>query len=369
MKNKTYNTDHFYCLILAGGKGRRLWPVSQQEKPKQFIDFFGTGKSLLQQTYERFCNILPEDHIYVSTFAEYSSMVRAQLPQLPARRLLCEPVRRNTTPIAAWATHRIENIDPSATLVITPSDQFITDEAAFRDDMLQAMHHASEEKCFLTMGIRPTRPEPGYGYLQLGDVCDPSADEPSIFKVNTFIEKPEREFAEMFIKSREFLWNTGLFISTVATIHNRLASVLPDVLRQLDSTFPEKSVEAEERWINDHYATYPNISLETAFLDRTDGVAVKLCHFGWADIGSWHGIYEAFALNSDDNVVLKNENMLSDTTGCVISLPDGKTAIINGLHNFIVAEHDNILLITPRNDSSNQVIRMLTNFEIDQGRQ
>lgn len=365
MKNQTYNTDHFYCLILAGGKGRRLWPVSRSEKPKQFIDFFGTGKSLLQQTYERFCRILPEDHIFVSTFAEYSSMVMEQLPHLPAERLLCERVRRNTAPIVAWATHRIENIDPSATLIITPSDQFITNEDSFGEDILLAMSHASSEKCFLTMGIRPSRPEPGYGYLQIGDVCDTSSPEPSIFKANSFIEKPERDFAEMFMKSGEFLWNTGLYIAPVETIHNRLATLLPDVLRTLDSTIPDNTIDDEEQWVNDHYATYPNISIETAFLEMMEGVAVKLCHFGWADIGSWHGIYEAFALNGDDNVILNNENMLTDTTGCVISLPGGRTAIINGLHNYIVAEHDNILLITPRNDSSNQVIRLLTNYVIN----
>lgn len=356
---------HFYCLILAGGKGRRLWPISRAERPKQFLDFFGTGKSLLQQTYERFLQFLPKENIFVSTYAEYKDIVNEQLPDLDDSRLLCEPIRRNTAPIVAWATHRIENIDPAAALIVSPSDQIITNEPAFQYDVLDCMMHVSLDGCFLTMGIRPGRPEPGYGYIQLGEnsaIDQSSAESQGFYKVQSFIEKPEREFAEMFMNSGEFLWNTGLYISTVKTIHNRLMVLLPGVMRALDAAGNGTEWESEVRWVEEHYATYPNMSLESGILERCEDVCVKECGFGWADIGSWHGIYEAMSTSPDDNVVLDTDSMLSETTGCLISLPKGRKAIITGLHNFIVTEHDDVLLISPRSDSSSQVVKQENKF-------
>lgn len=350
---------HFYCLILAGGKGRRLWPVSREQKPKQFIDFFGTGKTLLQQTYERFCRILPEDNIYVSTYSDYSDMVLSQLPQLTSNRLLQEPIRRNTAPIVAWATHRINMADPEAAIIVTPSDQIIVNEDAYRDDVLNALAYTRENNCLLTMGIRPTRPEPGYGYIQMGE----NKGDGGFFEVQSFTEKPEREFAEMFMKSGEFLWNTGLFVFTEKSVRRTLDVNLPAVMRSLDEEKKDATWLEEEKWVEEHYSTYPNMSLEHGILEKSDEVFVKQCHFGWADIGAWHGIYEAFATTADDNVTLDTETMLTDTTGCVISLPKGRTAIINGLHDFIVAEHNDILLITPRCDSSNQVVKLLNKYE------
>lgn len=359
--------SHFYCLILAGGKGRRLWPLSRAERPKQFIDLFGTGKSMLQQTYERYLQFLPKENIFVSTFIEYKDIVKQQLPELDDTRLLCEPIRRNTAPITAWATHRIENMDPDAALVISPSDQIITNELAFSRDVIECMNHVTQDGCFLTMGIRPNRPEPGYGYIQTGDPSDVTAQEGSsesngFYTVQSFTEKPEREFAEMFMNSGEFLWNTGLYISTVRTIHDRLMKILPAVMRSLDAEGHGMNVAHEEKWVNENYSSYPNLSLEMGILDRCEGVCVKECSFGWSDIGAWHGIYEAMSAAKDDNVVFESDTRLSDTTGCVINVPQGRKAIINGLKDFIVVEHDDILLITPRSDSSSQIVKQMNNF-------
>lgn len=351
--------NHFYCIILAGGKGRRLWPVSRAEKPKQFIDFFGTGKTLLQQTYERFCKILPEENIYVSTYIEYTTLVKEQLPQLSEERLLCEPIRRNTAPVVAWGAHRIGLRDKDASIIVTPSDQVIFDEDVYRDDVLSGLCHVSENNCLLTMGIKPTRPEPGYGYIQMGDICSES-----FYNVQSFTEKPERDFAEMFMKSGEFLWNTGLFLSSLHCMREHLQKLLPSVMDSLDAEKADATWREEEAWAENHYATYPNMSLEHGILERSDDVHVKHCHFGWADIGAWHGIYEAQATSEGENVILDTETMLSDTTGCVISLPKGRTAVINGLHNFIVAEHDDVLMITPRSDSSNQVVNLMNKFTL-----
>ncbi len=360
--NKENNKKHYYCLILAGGKGRRLWPVSREEKPKQFIDFFGTGMTLLQQTYERFCHIVPEENIYVATYSDYQDLVLSQLPQLTGNRLLREPVRRNTAPIVAWATHRIVMSDPNAAIIVTPSDQIIMNEDVYRNDILNALSYVYLNNCLLTLGLRPTRPEPGYGYIQMGESMGEGEANTDFYKVQSFTEKPEREFAEMFMKSGEFLWNTGLFLFTPEAIRENFYTVLPSVMRSLDAEKKDATWLEEERWVEQYYSTYPNISLEAGILEHSDKVRVKECHFGWADIGAWHGIYEAYATSREDNVALDTDTMLTDTTGCVISLPKGRTAIINGLHDFIVAEHDDILLITPRCDSSNQVVKLLNRY-------
>lgn len=359
------DTSHYYCLILAGGKGRRLWPVSRERHPKQFLDFFGTGKSLLQQTYERFAQFLPIENIFVSTYAAYKEKVHEQLPGLDDSRILCEPIRRNTAPILAWASHRIENIDPQAAIIVSPADQIITNEIAFRDDVLSCMQHVSIDGCFLTMGIRPSRSEPGYGYLQLGEessICATDDNTTGFYNVESFTEKPEREFAEMFMKSGEFLWNTGLYVTTITAIRKRFETILPAVMRSLDEEGKDITWQDEEAWMKVHYSTYPNLSVESGLLESCEGVCVKECSFGWADIGAWHGIYEALSSSKDDNILLNTDSIISDTTGCVISLPDGHKAVINGLHNFIVAEQDDVLLITPRSDSSSQVVKLQNKY-------
>lgn len=361
-------TQHYYCLILAGGKGRRLWPVSRESHPKQFLDFFGTGRSLLQQTYDRFAQFLPKENIFVSTYAEYRGKVHEQLPHLDESRLLSEPIRRNTAPILAWATHRIEKIDPEGALIVSPSDQIITNEIAFSKDVISCLQHVCIDGCFLTMGIRPSRPEPGYGYLQLGEESkrerSNANNDTSIgfYNVESFTEKPEREFAEMFMKSGEFLWNTGLYVATINTIRTRLEAVLPAVIRSLKKEDKNTTWQDDSVWMEEHYSTYPNLSIESGLLESCERVCVKECSFGWADIGSWHGIYEALSSTPEDNILLNTDSIISETTGCVISLPDGHKAVINGLHNFIVAEKDDVLLITPRSDSSSQVVKLQNKY-------
>lgn len=353
----------FFCLILAGGKGKRLWPKSRTSMPKQFIDFFGVGRTLVQQTYDRYRKFLLPENIYVSTSKEYIRMLKEQLPELDDEHILCEPIHRNTAPIAAWATHRVENITRQGVIIISPADQHIIGEEQFEEDVLNAMSHAKDHKCFLTMGIRPTRPEPGYGYIQLGECFDSSAED--IHCVRSFTEKPEREFAEIFMQSGEFLWNTGLFISAVGTFHERFSRLLPPVMRGLDATMPGASWEQENDWVEENFSTYPNLSLESGILERTENVCVKECHFGWADIGTWHGIYDAFSCGGSDNVVLDTETALTDTKGCVISLPKGRMAVVNGLKDFIVVENDDVLLITPRTDNSDAVVKQLMRYYID----
>ena len=225
----TINDNNNYCVILAGGKGRRLWPCSRSNYPKQFIDFFGVGRTQLQQTFDRMAKIVPADHIYINTNEEYVDLVKEQLPEVSADNILAEPIHRNTAPSMAWANHRISMMNPNACIIATPSDQAIFNEEAFRKNALEGLAFVAENNHFLTMGVKPTRPEPGYGYIQMGDVYSDN-----IYQVQSFTEKPERDFAKVFVESGEFYWNTGLFVSNVNYLRECFSKILPPVLRDYD---------------------------------------------------------------------------------------------------------------------------------------
>ena len=216
---------NYYCVILAGGKGRRLWPCSREQHPKQFIDFFGTGKTQLQQTFERFEKIVPKENILINTNEVYAALVKEQLPDLPEANIMAEPIYRSTAPSAAWAIHRIKNLNPKASVIITPSDQTVFNEEAFVKNVTDGLNFVSHTDCVLTMGIKPTRPEPGYGYIQLGE-CAAN----NVYHVQSFTEKPERHFAEVFVNSGEFYWNTGLFLTNVSYGFECFSKLLPLVL-------------------------------------------------------------------------------------------------------------------------------------------
>ena len=207
------NKNNNYCIILAGGKGMRLWPCSRAQYPKQFIDFFGTGRTLLQQTFDRFAKVVPPDHIFVNTNQAYASLVKAQLPELLEDNLMAEPIHRNTAPSVAWTTHRITHENPDANIIVTPSDQMVQNEDAFRQNVMEGFDFVEHDDTLLTMGVKPTRPEPGYGYIQVGEPVGRD-----VYRVKSFTEKPEREFAKMFVQSGEFYWNTGLFLSNARNL-------------------------------------------------------------------------------------------------------------------------------------------------------
>ncbi|KXB79212.1 putative mannose-1-phosphate guanylyltransferase/mannose-6-phosphate isomerase [Prevotella sp. DNF00663] len=352
-----------YCVILAGGKGRRLWPCSREKLPKQFIDFFGTGQTQLQQTYERISHIFPLDHIFVNTNIEYVDFVREQLPQLPPDNLMAEPIWRNTAPSVAWAAHRIAHINPNANLLVTPSDQIVFREELYRKNILEGLDFVSKNNSLLTMGIRPTRPEPGYGYIQVGN----PADMEDVYEVKTFTEKPDREFARMFMESGEWYWNTGLFLCNLQYLSVCFYKFLPAVLSTLDEAKPNFTIEEENEFINENFPSYPNISIDYGILEKSDRVCVMMCDFGWADLGTWHGIYEAMQKSQDDNVVISSDVLLDESHGNIIKLPEGKLAVINGLDGFIVAEQDNVLLICKKEDSSALIRKYVSEVQMKKG--
>lgn len=359
---ETFNKN-FYCVILAGGKGRRLWPASRETMPKQFVDFFGAGQTQLQQTYARMARIVAEDHIYVNTNQAYLHLVHEQLPQVADDHIMAEPIHRNTAPSISWANHRISRINPDACVIFTPSDQIIVNEEAFKHDVLAGFEFVATHDRILTMGVRPTRPEPGYGYIQLGDDMGERC-----YKVQSFTEKPDREFAKVFMDSGEFYWNTGLYLANCNYMRECFTQFLPPILRHFDELHPDVfRVEDEDAFMRESFPHYPNVSVDSGVLEKSKGVSVMKCDFGWADLGTWHSIYEFKRKSEDDNVVVDSEVMLENCRDCIVRLPKGKLGVINGLDGYIVAEEGNVLLISKKGDSSALIRKYVNEAQMKYG--
>ncbi len=356
MINKQY-----FCVILAGGKGKRLWPCSRETQPKQFIDFFGTGRTQLQTTYDRILKILPPENFFVCTNHEYEPMVREQLPDVPEQQILAEPVNRNTAPSVAWACFRIKHICPDARIIVTPSDQAVIDVEAYVRNINRAMQFIGDHDNLLTLGVTPSRPEPGYGYIQMGE----PANGGELFRIKSFTEKPEREFARIFMESGEFLWNTGIFMANVKTMVASFVKIFPAVFRQIEEA--NLSLEEEHAYVHEHFPVYPNMSMDKGILEQSDNVYVMRCNFGWADMGTWHSVYEAMSKGSGDNVVLDSEVMMEECRNNVIKLSKGKIGVLYGLEGFIVAERDNVLMICKKEDSSALVRKFVNEVQMKYG--
>lgn len=351
-----------YCIILAGGRGRRLWPCSRMKKPKQFLDFFGFGRTQLQQTFDRIARIIPKENIYVNTNEKYAHLVREQLPEVPPEHVLAEPVHRNTAPSVAWACHRILHDCPDANVLVTPSDQAVNNEQAYSESIMEGLSFVQSHEGLLTIGVKPTRPEPGYGYIQIGDRA-----AHDIYKVKSFTEKPEREFAKMFLESEEFYWNTGLFLARVKYLRSCFSKFLPAILHSFDSENADWTIEQESDFIRENFPSYPNVSIDYGILEKCERVYVLKGDFGWADLGTWHSIFEAKRKSPDDNVIVDSDVVIDNARNNVIKLPKGRLAVINGLDGYIVAEHDNVLLICKKQDSSSLIRKYVNEVQIQRG--
>lgn len=334
-----------YCIILAGGVGKRLWPYSRREKPKQFLDFFGTGRTLLQHTYDRMAGFIPQDHIFISTYSDYLDLVREQLPQVDESHLLAEPVQLSTAPATVWASYHIARRDPKAAIVVTPCDQLILDEAKFAGQVQNGLDFVSREQAFLAIGVKATRPNTAYGYIQMGHEV-----QPGLFTVSSFTEKPDEDYARKFVESGEFLWNTGLFLWNVATFRHVLQEMMP-VLDTLKGTAQEASSEEELELVRRYYPAAQHRSIDLFVLAKGRHVFVQLCDFGWADIGSWPELHKASGKDADGNAVIgRNSTLMSDCSDNLICLPDKTAAVVRGLKGYLVALNDNVLVICPNDD-------------------
>lgn len=333
-----------YCVIMSGGIGSRFWPFSREARPKQFLDFFGTGRSLLQMTVDRLKKIVPLENIYIVTNESYAEITKQEVPEISDKQILLEPLRRNTAPCIAYASYHINAINPDANILVAPSDHLILKENEFISVIKRAFEFVEQHPILLTLGISPNRPETGYGYIQIDEE---KIEE--INKVKVFTEKPNYELAKIFYESGEFLWNSGMFIWNVKTILQSLQENLPEVATILKQN-NIYGTDKEHDFIKENYAYCPNISIDYGLMEKASNVYVAAADFGWSDLGTWGSLHELSDKDKDANAALKCDTLFVDSSENIVSLPSGKLAVIQGLDNYIVAETDDILLICKKEE-------------------
>lgn len=346
--------NHRYCVIMCGGVGSRFWPYSRSCRPKQFIDFLGTGRTLLQMCYDRVKPLVPENNIIVVTNAIYADLVREQLPHIDPAHILLEPCRRNTAPCIAWAANHIHALDPQASTIVTPSDHLITNETEFVDKLRKGFEFVEANNALLTLGIKPTRPETGYGYIQIG-----SEVQPGILKVKTFTEKPNLELAQVFVESGEFFWNSGIFLWKATDVLEAFANLAPDLAEVFSDSGKYFGTPAENDFIKEHFPACPSISVDFAIMEKAPNVFVECVDFGWSDLGTWSALYDNSSKNSDGNVTQNCNVMTYDSSGNIFAVRDEKLVVVSGLHDYIVADAGDVLLVCPK--SEEQRIKQIVN--------
>lgn len=343
-----YKMNNNYCIIMSGGIGSRFWPFSREAKPKQFLDFLGTGRSLLQMTVDRFKKILPIENIYIITNEVYADLTMEEIPELNKQQILLEPLRRNTAPCIAYASYHIKSKNPKANIVVAPSDHLILKEYEFLSVVKDALNFVDGNDVLLTLGIKPSRPETGYGYIQIGD-----EKQGEISKVKVFTEKPNYELAKIFYESGEFLWNSGLFIWNVDSIISAYHKHLPEVSSVFDQGDTVYGTDMEQDFIKKQYAYCPNISIDYGVMEKADNVYVLAADFGWSDLGTWGSLFDLSDKDKDANVSLKCDTLFFDSSENMVVLQDSKLAVIQGLNGYVVAESDGVLLICKKEEEQN----------------
>ncbi len=354
------NQDN-YCVIMSGGIGSRFWPFSRKTLPKQFLDFFGTGRSLLQQTFDRFQKIIPTGNIFIVTNTIYADLVKEQLPEVNENQILLEPARRNTAPCIAWASYHIRALNPNANIVVAPSDHLILKEDEFLAAIEKGLDFVSRSEKLLTLGIKPTRPETGYGYIQIDE---PAGD--NFYKVKTFTEKPELELAKVFVESGEFYWNSGLFMWNVNTIIKAGEDLLPELASKLAPGKDIYATDKEKAFIEENFPACPNVSIDFGIMEKADNVYVSLGDFGWSDLGTWGSLYDLSERDPEGNVTLKCHSLIYNSNDNMVVLPKGKLAVIDGLEGFLIAESDNVLLIC-RKDEEHAIRKYVNDAQMQLG--
>lgn len=334
-----------YCVIMGGGIGSRFWPFSRETMPKQFLDFFGTGRSLIQQTFDRFSRIIPVENIYISTNQKYADLVKEQLPELTDAQILPEPTRRNTAPCIAYAAYHIRAINPNANIVVTPADHLILQEQNFLMNIQKGLNFVAKFPALVTLGVKPNRPETGYGYIQTEE-----GGMDNIQKVKAFTEKPNLELAKVFFESGEFFWNSGIFIWNVKTILDAFHTYLPDMTTRFDQGLNLFNTPDEPAFIEEQYPMFQNISIDYGVMEKADNVYMLMADFGWSDLGTWGSLYDLSEKNADANAVLKGKSLFIESSNNLLTLPKNKLAVVQGLDDYIIANSDDILLICKKSD-------------------
>lgn len=342
---------NYFAIIMAGGIGSRFWPISRTSHPKQFIDILGTGKTLIQNTYDRFLKVCPKENIYVVTNENYAGLVKHQLPGMADDQILTEPVMRNTAPCIAYGCFKIESLNPDAVIVVAPSDHLILDEAAFVNSITRSLEAASGHDCLITLGIKPSRPDTGYGYIQY---TDNSLKNNDFYKVKTFTEKPTLEIAKTFLQSGDFLWNAGIFVWSAKAIIKAFSQYLPDMNEIFTDARTVYNTTDEKKHVHNAYQQCRNISIDYGIMEKADNVYVLPSEFGWSDLGTWASIYDLAEKDYVGNAVIPAEKVIMyDSSNCMVNVPGEKLVILQGLHDYIVVESNNSLLICPRDQEQN----------------
>lgn len=344
---------NFYAILMAGGVGSRFWPVSTNDFPKQFHDMLGAGQTLIQQTFNRLSKIIPKENILILTNEKYKALVLEQLPMVSPGQVLLEPAMRNTAPSILYAAMKIHKVNPEALMVVAPSDHLIEDEQAFCTDLQQCFDFCETRDVMLTLGIQPTYANTGFGYIEY----DKSADSP-IKKVIQFREKPDAETAKYFFESNKFLWNGGIFIWSVETILNAFRQFQPELYKLFAKGASHYNVSTEQTFINDNYPLAENISIDYAVMESAQNVYVLNASFDWNDLGTWGSLHEKLPKDSGNNSVVNASVILENASNNIIRTNPNKLVIIDGLHDYIIVDKDNVLMIYPK--SKEQDIKRIT---------
>lgn len=335
-----------HLVIMAGGVGSRFWPMSTPECPKQFIDVMGCGRTFIQLTLDRFRGIVPNENVWVVTSESYRDIVREQLPDISSDHILLEPCRRNTAPCIAYVSWRIKQIAPDANLIITPSDHIVTDVIEFQRVMRLALDFTSANDAILTLGMKPTRPETGYGYIErVKDGTDGICADGAIFKVAQFREKPNLETAKQYISQPEFYWNSGIFVWNVRTIVSQLKLHAPEVTAVFDRLNPYLGTDKEQEMVNQLFPTCPSISIDYAVMEKAQEIYVCPADFGWSDVGTWGSLITLSQKDDEGNATIGPRIEMHECANCIVHTSEEKRVVVQGLDGYIVAEKDGTLLI------------------------
>lgn len=350
---------------MAGGVGSRFWPMSRISKPKQFLDVLGIGQSLIQMTYERFKKICPENNIYIVTNNVYKDLVLQQLSGIDEENIITEPARRNTAPCITYANFKIMSKNPDANIIVAPSDHVILNEKEFIRIVSKALEITKENDVLVTLGIKPSYPNTGYGYIQY-DKGDFIPKDNDIKKVKLFTEKPDLQMAKMFIQSGDFLWNAGIFIWSLQSINKALCNYLPEVYNIFLEGKDNYNTDKEEAFINEAYTSCPAISIDYGVMEKAGNVYVIPSDFDWSDVGTWNALYKIREKDSNSNSIVGKNVMTYDTKNSIINVPKDKLVVLQGLDGYIVVESGDILMVCKKEEEQ-RVKQFLTDVEVSKG--
>lgn len=349
---------------MAGGVGSRFWPMSTSAFPKQFIDVLGIGKTLLQQTYNRFLQTCPKENIYVVTNDSYINLVKEQLPELSFNQILGEPQRRNTAPCIAYASYKIGQANPDANIVVAPSDHIIINENEFTECVTRALDFTAKNDSLVTLGIKPSRPDTGYGYIQFME--NTYDKDHHVYKVKTFTEKPEIEMAKFFLQSGDFLWNSGIFFWSYKSIVAAFQEFLPEIHAIFNTGAENYNTPEEIEFIKKAYPLCKNISIDFGIMEKAQNVYVLPSDFGWSDLGTWGSLYDHINKDTHQNAVVGNNVMMYNSKNCIVNMPKDKLVVLQGLEDYIVVESNNVLLVCKKSDEQ-QIRQFVSDVKLNKG--